>query len=81
MSNRPILDQVAHATAAAVLLLPVLLWPNPLTGAWAGFCAGMIREVTEEAPLVTLGTLRAALNSRLDLTVWTLTGAIIGAII
>lgn len=72
-------DQSAHALALATLLLPIMLWPNPFTGAWAGFIAGMIREVTEEAPKVSLQSIKVALHSFRDLTCWAATGAIIGA--
>lgn len=74
-------DQAAHALTLCVLLLPVLLWPNVITGAWAGFIAGMIRETAEEAPAISLGSVIAALGSVRDLTCWTLTGAAIGMII
>lgn len=70
-------DQSAHAGAAIVALLPFALWSSLLTGAWAGFCIGLVREITEEGE-VSLDALRHALGSRLDLTFWTLGGLIAG---
>lgn len=81
MSNRPILDQMAHTAAATIFLMPAALFPNPLTFALAGASIGFIREITEVGPLVTLETLREALAdapSRLDLAFWTLGGFIAG---
>lgn len=72
-------DQAAHAGAALIILLPFGLVPGILTGALAGFGLGLIREVTEEGEVST-GALRRALGSRLDLSFWTLGGAIAGLI-
>jgi hypothetical protein len=77
MSER--LDQAAHAAAALLAILPLALAPNPLTGAWAGFAIGLVREITEEGE-VSLAALKAALGSRLDLAFWTIGGSIAGLI-
>ncbi|HET7255624.1 MAG TPA: hypothetical protein VFJ46_17845 [Xanthobacteraceae bacterium] len=71
-------DQSAHAAAAVVGLLPLAFAPGALTGAWAGFCMGVVRELTEEGE-ISLPALRRALRSRLDLTFWTLGGLLAGA--
>jgi hypothetical protein len=71
-------DQAAHVAAAVIGLAPLVLAPNIITGAWAGFCMGMVREVTEEGE-VTLAAFKRALGSRLDLAFWTIGGAIVGA--
>jgi hypothetical protein len=70
-------DQSLHASAALVALLPLALLPCVLTGAWAGFCIGIVREITEEGE-ISFVALKAALGSRLDLTFWTLGGALTG---
>lgn len=70
-------DQLAHAGAAILCLLPVALFPNILTGLVSGFLAGMIREVTEEGE-VSLAAIRAALGSWKDLCGWSLGGLIVG---
>ena len=80
MSARPILDQAAHASYALVTLLPLALYPCALTGAWAGLGMGMLREVTEEGPLVTVASIKAATHSRLDLLVWSVAGTILGLV-
>jgi hypothetical protein len=72
-------DQFAHAGAALGILLPVALLPCILTGALAGLCCGLIREITEEGE-VSRAALKRALNSKLDLSFWTLGGAIAGLI-
>jgi hypothetical protein len=72
-------DQSAHATAAIVALLPLVLWPGLITGAWAGFSIGLVREITEEGE-VSLPALKHALHSRLDLAFWTLGGTVAGLI-
>lgn len=70
-------DQSAHSAAAVVALLPLALAPCLLTGAWAGFCIGIVREVTEEGE-ISVAALKRALHSRLDLAFWTLGGAFAG---
>jgi hypothetical protein len=72
-------DQSAHAASAVLALIPLALFPCVLTGAWAGFCMGIVREITEEGE-VSLAALKAALGSRLDLTFWTLGGLAVGLI-
>lgn len=81
MSSRPVLDQVAHASAAAIFLFPAALWPNPLTFALAGASIGFVRELTEVGPLVTPEALSKALAdapSRLDVFFWALGGFLAG---
>jgi hypothetical protein len=70
-------DQSAHFAAALVALLPFALFPCFLTGAWAGFFIGLVREITEEGE-VTWAAFSRALDSKLDLTFWTLGGLAVG---
>jgi hypothetical protein len=70
-------DQSAHFAAAAIILLPVILFPCFLTGALSGLGVGLVREITEEGE-VSLSALRHALNSKLDLTFWSLGGLLAG---
>ncbi len=72
-------DQSAHAAAAMLAILPLALAPSPLTGAWAGLCLGLVRELTEEGSISVIA-LRHALGSRLDLAFWTLGGFVAGLI-
>lgn len=71
-------DQTSHAIAAAVALLPAAISPNALTFAWAGFCLGLVREVTEEGAPVTVESVKAAVHSYRDLAFWTLGGFVTG---
>lgn len=73
-------DQLAHAGAALLCLLPLAILPGYIGGAISGFLCGMIREVTEEGDPVSLGSIRSALHSWKDLTAWTLGGALVGII-
>jgi len=77
--KKEIRDQLAHAGASILLLLPFGLLPCILTGAIAGLGIGLIREITEEGE-VSRKALKAALGSKLDLSFWTLGGAIAGLI-
>lgn len=85
MSKRPVLDQTAHTVAGAILVSPVLFWQNPITGAWATFCAGMVREYTEwqldprhgPSPFSGPGAVNSS-GSREDLFYWTLIGFVLG---
>jgi len=74
-------DQTAHAAAAFLILLPPVLYPHWATLALAGFCIGMVREITEEGTPVTLSKIRKALDSKLDLTFWTLGGALVSLVL
>jgi hypothetical protein len=76
---RELRDQLAHASAAILCLLPVALAPNILTGAISGFLCGMIREVTEEGE-ISLPAIKAALGSWKDLCGWSLGGLFVGII-
>lgn len=73
-------DQAAHAAMAAIALVPLAVAPNVLTGAWAGLCMGLVREVTEEGGAVTWATIRGAFGSRRDLSFWAVGGAIAGVL-
>jgi hypothetical protein len=75
-------DQAAHLSAALVSLLPLALFPCFLTGAWAGLCMGVVREITEEG-VISLPALKHCFtgpNSRRDLAFWTLGGLLVGII-
>lgn len=78
--SKQLRDQSAHVIASAAALTPAALWPNPFTFAWAGFCLGMVREVTEEGPPVTVRSVVAAVSSWRDLLFWTLGGLAVGVI-
>lgn len=73
-------DQAAHFTAAVVALAPVAALPGPVTFMWAGFCCGMIREITEEGDPVTLAKAVKALHSWKDILFWSLGGLLVGII-
>lgn len=88
MSNRPILDQILHVAAGAVATVPIGAFGfNPLTGAWATFCMGAVREYTEwqlnplhgPNPFSGHGAVNSA-GSKLDLAFWTLAGFLVGFI-
>jgi hypothetical protein len=69
-------DQTAHAIAAFSILSLVLHSHSLASYAAAGFCLGLIREITEEGQPVTLSKIwNAICGSKLDLTFWTLGGA------
>lgn len=77
--RKQLADQSAHAAAAILGLLPFALLPCAITGAWAGLCMGLIREVTEQDRPVSLDQVRRALKrSPLDLSFWTLGGLLVG---
>lgn len=70
-------DQIVHMAAAAIILAPAMLHPSILTFAWAGFWIGTVREVTElETPFTIDKLWRSILNSKLDLTFWTIGAAL-----
>jgi hypothetical protein len=77
--NKEIRDQLAHVGAAILCLLPIAVLPCIVTGLISGLGCGLIREITEEDE-VSLAALKAALDSRLDLSFWALGGAIAGLI-
>jgi len=79
--TKQLLDQSAHVAAALVGLVPLALAPSPLTGVWAGFLMGLVRELTEEGSRVRLahfGAVARSAASRLDIAFWTLGGFIAG---
>ena len=78
--NKELIDQTAHVVAAVIGLAPAFMVPNALSGAWAGFCMGYVRELTEEGDTVDLRGAIAALGSWKDLLFWTLGGAFTGMI-
>lgn len=83
MSQRPVLDQTAHFGAALVGLIPIIVHPSAFTGALAGLAMGLVREVTEQGPLVKPVFFVNAFRSpghRLDVTFWALGGFVAGLI-
>lgn len=76
--NKELRDQSLHAVACCIGLTPAALAPNPFTFAWAGFCMGMAREVTEEGDPVTPRSVIHAVGSWRDLLTWAATGFLIG---
>jgi hypothetical protein len=78
--NKQIRDQLAHAGAAFLCLLPLAIAPNIIGGILSGFLVGLVREVTEEGDPVSIDKLRAALGSWKDLLGWTLGGLVLGII-
>ncbi len=70
-------DQIAHTIAAIVIIAPLLAFPSVLTAAWVGFMIGTVREVTElKNPVTPAKIWNAIVNSKLDLTFWTLGAAV-----
>jgi hypothetical protein len=57
-------DQAAHATAAAIIIAPLLLHPAWWTAALAGMGCGLVREITEPGRVTAPGSLR-------DIAFWT----------
>lgn len=78
--KKQVIDQTAHFVAALAILSLVLWVKHPLACALAGYLMGMIREVTEEGPLVTLATITKAEQSYMDLAFWTGGGLAAGLI-
>lgn len=75
--NKQRIDQSAHV---GIALIAALLAANGIFGGLLiGLSLGLVREVTEEGDL-SLANLKAALGSRLDLSMWTLGGVIGGAL-
>lgn len=70
---KQVIDQTAHLIAAIVILLPVALMHNSFVFVWAGFALGLVREVTEDGPIFSKGSI-------LDLSFWTL-GGLVAALI
>lgn len=73
-------DQSAHLAVGMIGVLPVALWPHPLSMLWATFMMGLMREVGEEGSPVTFAKVRHALGSTRDLGAWTLAGLLAWAI-
>lgn len=74
-------DQSAHIVAGAFAVTPAAMFgPGIATLAWATFCMGMAREVTEEGPPVTARKVWAAMHSWRDLLGWTAGGALVGGL-
>jgi hypothetical protein len=79
---KEIRDQSAHAVACALALAPAMIAPSVASFTWAAFICGLIREVTEEGTPVTAAKVAKAIGtSKLDLFFWTLTGAILSAML
>lgn len=70
-------DQTAHIVAAVIILAPILAWPSVASFAWAGFCAGAVREITELGnPVTPAKVWHSVKTSKLDLMFWTIGGAL-----
>jgi hypothetical protein len=70
-------DQSLHFSAALLILGLVAAFPSVWTFALAGFGCGLVREISELGLPVTLEKFKpAVMNQKLDLTVWTLGGAV-----
>lgn len=82
MTRDEVLDQVAHFAAAMLAIAPAIVAPSIATGAWAGFCIGMVRELTEEGSLSwrAIGAITASPGSRLDIVFWLAGGAVAGCL-
>lgn len=80
MSDRPVLDQVAHVAAGALCLAPAALTPGPFGFALSGAAIGLVREISEGGAIVTRAQVASAFNRRslLDIAFWTLGGFIAG---
>jgi hypothetical protein len=76
--RKEIPDQLAHAGYLLVTLIPVVLWPHPVTGAWAGFGCGFLREITEEGEVTWSAIKKAAWG--LDISCWSIAGVVLGSI-
>ncbi len=71
-------DQLAHAGYAVVALLPIALYPHPVTGFIGGYALGFLREITEEGSISWRTIKRAAWGK--DMVTWSVTGTLIGGI-
>lgn len=69
--KKQLIDQSAHFIIALAILGLVTLLPNLLTYALAGASLGLIREVTEQGPVTSPGSL-------LDILFWSLGGLAAG---
>ena len=81
LSRNQIRDQIVHTAVALVALLPVAIFQHGLAFAWAGFCMGMVREVTELGRPVIWAKIKAAplkWDAPLDLFFWAIGGVIVG---
>lgn len=81
-ARNEVLDQAAHFAAAMLAIAPAIVAPSIATGAWAGFCMGMVRELTEEGRLSwgAIGAVAASPGSRLDIVFWLAGGAVAGCL-
>lgn len=68
-------DQILHAVACALALVPVMIYPSWETGLWSGMFCGFIRETAQHNTfkIWTLGG-----GSYLDVSAWSITGLILG---
>jgi hypothetical protein len=71
-------DQFTHCSVALIALAPAVLAPGVLSFAWAGFCLGAVREVTRAGRVVRCASLQRLTTQKLDLSFWTLGGALAG---
>lgn len=81
MNMKELRDQSAHFFVAFLPLVLFGVFPNIITGCFAGFLWGLTREVTEEGSPVTISKVRNALGSRLDLAFWSLAGIASGGVV
>jgi len=71
--KKQLIDQGAHFGVAFGLLLTLVLAPGFLSFTLVGGALGLIREVTEEGPVTSRGSL-------LDIIFWTLGGLMAGIV-
>lgn len=72
-------DQLAHAGYAVACLLPIALYPHPVTGFIGGWLLGFLREITEEGQPITWPKIKSAAWG-MDMVTWSVTGTLIGGI-
>ena len=78
---KQIVDQAAHTLLGLTFLLPVILLPNPITGAISGAFYGLVREVTETSKTFSWANLKEAVSDRgsqVDVAFWALGGLLGG---
>lgn len=71
-----VIDQAVHFGAAFLILAVSTLIGADLgipSGAFLGLCLGLVREITEDGPITSGGSIR-------DLVFWTLGGAAAGVL-
>lgn len=71
--KKQLIDQSAHFLLAITILLPTALAPGALSYGVAGAALGLVREVTEQGPITSKG-------SMLDILFWALGGLFVGVV-